>query len=257
MKVLIIEDEPFAQKEIARLLALCDPGIQIIEYLDSIEDSVEWLKTNARPDLIFMDIQLADGLSFEIFNQVQVMAPVVFTTAYDEYAIRAFKVNSIDYLLKPVEEEALQAALLKFEKMKQQYSEVPKPTYLSTSQIDQLLRLGKSDYKTRFVSVIGDKIKHVGVEQIAYFFADDNTVYLVTLDRKKLIINYTLDDLEPLLDPRQFFRVNRKYLAKISAIGDVNKYFNSRLKITLLPPVEDEVLVSRRRVQGFLEWMDG
>jgi len=257
MKILIIEDEPYAQEELKRLLALCDPSIVIWECIDSVEDSIIWLEEPNEPDLIFMDIQLSDGLSFDIFKHTEVKAPVIFTTAYDEYAIRAFKVNSIDYLLKPVEEEALKSALRKYAAIRKQYSQAIQPqTYFNPAQIEQLLRLNKPEYKSRFVTTIGDRIKHIGVEQVAYFFADDNTVYLVTGDKKKFIINYTLDQLENLLDPRHFFRINRKYIAKITAIGDVNKYFNSRLKVSLVPPVEDEILISRVRVPDFLSWMD-
>jgi two-component system, LytTR family, response regulator LytT len=257
MKVLIIEDEPYAQEELKRLLVLCDPSIEVWECIDSVEDSIIWLEEPNEPDLIFMDIQLSDGLSFDIFKHTDVKAPVIFTTAYDEYAIRAFKVNSIDYLLKPVEEEALKSALRKFAAIRRQYSQPAQAqTFFNPAQIEQLLQLNKRDYKSRFVTTIGDRIKHIGVEQVAYFFADDNTVYLVTADKKKYIINYTLDQLEEVLDPKQFFRINRKYITKITAIGDINKYFNSRLKVTLVPPVEDEVLISRVKVPDFLDWMD-
>lgn len=258
MKVLIIEDEPYAQDELKRLLSLCDPSIEVWTCIDSVEDSIIWLEEPNEPDLIFMDIQLSDGLSFDIFKHTEVKAPVIFTTAYDEYAIRAFKVNSIDYLLKPVEEEALKSALKKFAAIRRQFSQpVQAQNFFNPAQIEQLLKLNKPEYKSRFVTTIGDRIKHIGIEQVAYFFADDNTVYLVTGDKKKFIISYTLDQLESLLDPRHFFRINRKYITKITAIGDVNKYFNSRLKVSLVPPVDDEILISRVKVPEFLSWMDG
>jgi DNA-binding LytR/AlgR family response regulator len=258
MKVLIIEDEPFAQDELKRLLALCDKNIQVWECIDSVEDSIIWLEEPNEPDLIFMDIQLSDGLSFDIFKHTEVKAPVIFTTAYDEYAIQAFKVNSIDYLLKPVEEEALKAALKKYSIIKQKYAiSAPAPTYFSADQIEQLIKLNKKEYKSRFVTQIGDRIKHIEVEAVAYFYADDDTVYIVTGDKKKYIINYTLDQLDRVLDPKYFFRINRKYIARISAIGDVHKYFNSRLKVTLQPAVDDEILISRVKVPEFLNWMDG
>jgi DNA-binding LytR/AlgR family response regulator len=256
MKVLIIEDEPFAQDELKRLLALCDKNITVWECIDSVEDSIIWLEEPNEPDLIFMDIQLSDGLSFDIFKHTEVKAPVIFTTAYDEYAIQAFKVNSIDYLLKPVEEEALKLALKKYSSLRQKFA-APAQTFFSTDQLEQLIKLNKKEYKSRFVTQIGDRIKHIEVEQVAYFYADDDTVYLVTNDKKKYIINYTLDQLERLLDPKYFFRINRKYIARITAIGDVHKYFNSRLKVMLLPPVEDEILISRVKVPDFLDWMDG
>jgi DNA-binding LytR/AlgR family response regulator len=254
MKVLIIEDEPLAQQELRRLLTKCAPQVEVMACLDSVEDSVEWLSTTPQPpDLIFVDIQLSDGSSFDIFEQITVAVPVIFTTAYNEYALQAFRVNSIDYLLKPIEEEALGAALQKFSSLKDQFG--GKKAAFSPQQIDSLLRQPRADYKTRFLTTIGDRIRYVPVEQIAYFFAEDNTVYLITQDRKKYILDYTLDHLETLVDPKLFFRITRKYLTHIAAIGEVSRYFNSRLKVGLVPPTDDEILISRVRVPGFLAWM--
>ncbi len=253
MKVLIIEDEPFAQQELKRLLDRCAPETEVLECLDSIEDSVAWLSGHEPPDLILLDIQLSDGTSFQIFEQATVKAPVIFITAYNEFALQAFRVNSIDYLLKPIEEEALRTALQKLDDLKKQFS--GSPVTLSARQIDRLLQLQKTEYKTRFVTNIGDRIRHVTVEQIAYFFAEDNTVYIVTHDRKKYIIDYTLDQLESLINPRDFFRITRRYLVHIASVHEVTRYFNSRLKVGLQPPVDDEILISRVRVPRFLEWM--
>jgi DNA-binding LytR/AlgR family response regulator len=254
MKVLIIEDEPFAQQELRRLLTRCAPQAEVVACLDSVEDSVEWLARSEQPDLIFVDIQLSDGSSFCIFEQITVTTPVIFTTAYNEYALQAFRVNSIDYLLKPIEEEALTAALLKLDTLKEHFSDRKSPV-LSPRNIDDLLRRPVTEYKTRFLTTIGDRIRHVPTEQIAYFFAEDSTVYVVTQDRKKFILDYTLDQLEIQVDPRQFYRITRKYLAHISAIADVSRYFNSRLKVVLSPAMDDEILISRVRVPGFLAWM--
>jgi DNA-binding LytR/AlgR family response regulator len=219
-----------------------------------VEDSVEWLSNAPQlPDLIFLDIQLSDGSSFDIFEQITVAVPVIFTTAYNEYALQAFRVNSIDYLLKPIEEEALGAALQKLSSLKNQLA--GKSAAFSPQQLDNLLRQPLADYKTRFLTTLGDRIRYVPVEQIAYFFAEDNTVYLVTQDRKKYILDYTLDHLETLVDPRHFFRITRKYLTHIAAIGEVSRYFNSRLKVGLVPATDDEILISRVRVPGFLAWM--
>lgn len=253
MKVLIIEDEPLAQQELSRLLLRCEPQAQVAVNLDSVEDSVLWLTSNPPPDLIFMDIRLSDGLSFEIFEQTEVPAPVIFTTAYNEYALQAFKTNGIEYLLKPVEEEALQASLQKFTFLKQHFS--TDTTQFNIQQLQKLLHLDKPAYKTRFAVTLGDKIRQVSVEQIAYFYADDNAVYLVTTDKKKYIINYTLDQLEALLNPQEFYRISRKYMSHIRAIHEVNRYFNSRLKVTLNSCDDDEILISRVRVPGFLTWM--
>ena len=253
MKTLIIEDEPLAQQELKRLLQRCQPQAEVLDCLDSVEDSVAWLQTNPKPDLIFMDIRLSDGSSFEIFDQVTVVAPVVFTTAYNEYALQAFKANGIEYLLKPVEEKALRAALRKVENLKSHFS--PETPTLGMTQFKQLLQAGQRSYKNRFAITLGDKIRHVPASQIAYFFAEDNTVFLITADRRKYVINYTLDELENLLDPQDFYRVSRKYMAHIQSIVEVNRYFNSRLKVTLSPCDDNEILVSRARVPGFLVWM--
>ncbi len=254
MKVLIIEDEPLAQQELRRLLTKCAPHVEVMGCLDSVEDSVEWLSNAPQlPDLIFVDIQLSDGSSFDIFEQITVAVPVVFTTAYNEYALQAFRVNSIDYLLKPIEEEALGAALQKLTSLKDQFG--GKNAAFSPQQLDSLLRQPRGDYKTRFLTTLGDRIRYVPVEQIAYFFAEDNTVYLVTQERKKYVLDYTLDHLETLVDPKLFFRITRKYLTHIAAIGEVSRYFNSRLKVGLVPATDDEILISRVRVPGFLAWM--
>ncbi|MCU0353252.1 MAG: LytTR family DNA-binding domain-containing protein [Cytophagales bacterium] len=253
MKTLIIEDEPLAQQELKRLLHRCQPQAEVLDCLDSVEDSVAWLQANAKPDLIFMDIRLSDGSSFEIFDQVTVAAPVIFTTAYNEYALQAFKANGIEYLLKPVEEKALRSALQKLESLKSHF--LPETPTLDVAQIRQLLQAGQPNYKNRFAITLGDKIRHVSTAQIAYFFAEDNTVFLITADRRKYVINYTLDELETLLDPQDFYRVSRKYMAHIQSIVEVNRYFNSRLKVTLAPCDDNEILVSRARVPGFLVWM--
>lgn len=259
MRVLIIEDEIPAQNELERLLNACvkDLGesIQIVDYIDTVEDAVDWLRSGNPVDLIFMDIQLADGKSFEIFNQVSVDAPVIFTTAFDNYAIQAFKVNSIDYLLKPIGIDYLLAALDKFRKIHSQKS--PKPL-LSEDQISHLLNVGKpQDYKKRFVATLGERIMQIPVDDIAYFYADDNTVFMVTNQKRKYVINYKLDQLTQLLDPALFFRATRKYIAKIDSIREINKYFNSRLLLALEPPTADEVVVSRAKVAEFMAWMDG
>jgi len=256
LKVLIIEDEPFAQQELKRLLGNVSREIEVIGCLDSIDDSIEWFNQNPFPDLVFMDIQLSDGLSFEIFKSVKISAPLIFTTAFDEYAIRAFKVNSIDYLLKPIDPDGLAAALNKFEEIKTQYtSNLPK---LNMEQLENVLASirPKSDYKSRFITKVGDQIKHIKTEDISYFFADDNIVFLVTENQGKYIIDYSLNQLETYLDPKHFFRLNRTYYANIKAIAKVHKFFNSRLKIELKPAVQEDILISRVKVSEFLNWLE-
>jgi DNA-binding LytR/AlgR family response regulator len=254
MKVLIVEDERPAQQELIRLLGIIDSGIEVMTCLESVKESVAWLSSNS-PELIFMDIQLGDGSSFDIFNKAEITAPVIFTTAYDEFAVRAFKVNSIDYLLKPLDESSLLHAIEKYH-FRFKTGHKPGPV-ISTEIIENLISsMQRPAYKTRFVVTVGDKIKHVGISDIAYFRAEGNTVFLICKDSLKYIVNYTLDELNTSLDPGLYFRLNRSYLANIASIREVRKYFNSRLKIFLNPDAKEEILISRLKAAQFLEWMD-
>lgn len=254
MKVLIIEDEPYAQNELKRLLENSDFDIEVIDCIDSVEESVIWLKANNRPELIFMDIQLSDGISFEIFKKVEVKTPVIFTTAFDEYAIQAFKVNSVDYLLKPIKQTELNDALKKFNTLGEQFGKAQ--TTLDINQIQQLLNINKPNYKTRFIAKVGDQIKHIDVKDVAYFKAEDNEVMLITNNDNKYVIEYALDHLVNVLDPNEFFRANRSFIVTINSITKTSKYFNSRLHLELNPETEDTVLISRVKVPEFLKWMD-
>lgn len=254
MNVLIIEDEPFAQQELTRILTGLEPDIRIIKCLDSVEESVAFLEAAAQPDLIFMDIQLSDGVSFEIFDRTEVKPPVIFTTAYDEYAIKAFKVNSIDYLLKPIEEEDLARALKKFRKRAAQ--EGKEEAYFSSRQLEQVLGLYRPAYKSRLVVRMGDRIKHVEASEIAYFYSEDKVTFIITRAGERYMVNYSLEQVEKMMNPDDFYRLNRKYIAHINAIGSIDKYFNSRLKIALKPEVEDDVLISRTKVSDFLNWLE-
>lgn len=253
MKILIIEDEPYAQKELIRLLNELDSEIDILNCIDSVSESVNWLKNN-QADLIFMDIQLSDGLSFEIFEKIEVKSPVIFTTAYDNYAIKAFKVNSIDYLLKPIEMEDLHQAIQKYKSISK---EKAKKLNIDNEHIEQLLSVYKpQSYKSRFVAKIGDNIVHIAVEDIPYFYFEEKVVFLVNKENRRYIVDYTLEQLESLLDPKYFFRINRKYIVSIQAIHKVSKYFNSRLKVYLKPHIEDEILISRAKVKDFMDWLN-
>jgi len=254
MKILIVEDEPHAQKELIRLMENSGVSHTVINCIDNVEDTVKWLNANPEPDLIFFDIQLSDGLSFEIFNQVKITCPVIFTTAFDEYAIQAFKVHSIDYLLKPIRQENLNNALTKLEEIRSRFSE--KQMVPDLEKIEQFIKSQIHDYKTRIIARIGDQIKHMQVNDIAYFQAEDNEVMMISNKNQKMIIEYTLDQLEKSLDPKQFFRINRSFVVNIDAIGKISKYFNSRLKLELIPETEDDVLISRVKVPTFLDWMD-
>jgi DNA-binding LytR/AlgR family response regulator len=250
--VLIIEDEPFAQQELKRLLKTLDPEIHVLKCIDSVEDSVAFLESGQELDLIFMDIQLSDGISFEIFNRTEVKPPVIFTTAYDEYAIKAFQVNSIDYLLKPIEEEDLERALQKFRKL----TAKPGDTFFTDQQLEKVLSLYRPSYKTRLVVKMGDRIKHVESKEIAYFYSEDKVTFIITTAGDRFMLNYSLEQLENMMNPDEFYRLNRKYIARIDAIATIDKYFNSRLKIGLKPEVEDDVLISRTKVSDFLNWLE-
>lgn len=254
MKILIIEDEPFARTELIRLLTALGREFTVLDQIDTVEDSARWLKTHPEPDLIFLDIQLADGLSFEIFRQVSVSSPVIFTTAYDEYAIKAFQLNSIDYLLKPVSAGALETALRKLDAMRNVL--VREKPWPDNSQFENLLRMMKKDYKTRILLKTGDQIRSVEMDEIAYFYAEDDVVFAMQRNKSRAIVDYTLNQLEAELDPRDFYRVTRGCIARITAIKKVSKYFNSRLMIELDPPAEEKQLVSRVNVPGFLQWLD-
>ncbi|PKO97919.1 MAG: DNA-binding response regulator [Bacteroidetes bacterium HGW-Bacteroidetes-9] len=255
MKVLIVEDEPFAQQELKRLLSATNGDITVLGCIDSIEETVAWLRSNPLPDLIFLDIQLSDGLSFEIFKQEQILCPVIFTTAFDEYAIQAFKVNSIDYLLKPIKQAELNAALEKFDKVRESYQPKTQATF-DFSQIEQLLSTARKEYKSRFIARVGDQIKHIDIEDVAWFYAEDNVVFMVTKTNNRYIIDYTLDQVSLQLDPKRFFRINRSYIAAIQNIGKVSRYFNGRLLIEINPAAQEQVFVSRAKAQEFIEWLD-
>lgn len=253
MKILIIEDEPFARVELTRLLNSTGKDFIILDEIDTVEDSVKWLRTHPAPDLIFLDIQLADGISFEIFRQVNVSSPVIFTTAYDEYAIKAFQVNSIDYLLKPVRQEALENALRKLDELRSVLS--PQSLHLDHKQLEGLLKMAGREYKNRILLKTGDLIRSVEMEEVAYFYAEDDVVFAMLRNKSRAIVDYTLNQLEGELDPKQFHRITRGCIARITSIKKVSKYFNSRLLVELEPPMEDKVLVSRVNVPEVLKWL--
>jgi DNA-binding LytR/AlgR family response regulator len=253
MKILIIEDEPFARAELVRLLKTTGRDFMILSEIDSVEDSVRWLKSHPQPELIFLDIQLADGLSFDIFRQVNIVSPVIFTTAYDEYAIKAFQVNSIDYLLKPVRQEALENALRKLDGLKTFLN--PAVSWLESYQIESLMKLVNKSYKTRILVKTGDQIRSVDLEEVACFYAEDDVVFVWMRNKSRAIVDFTLNQLETELDPKYFFRMTRGCIPRISAIKKVSKYFNSRLLVELDPPLEEKLLVSRVNVPEFLKWL--
>lgn len=252
MKILIVEDEELAVRKLQKTLGAVAPESKVVGITDSIKSSVEWLQNNPAPDLILMDIELADGQSFAIFNLTDVKSPVIFTTSYDEYALKAFKVNSIDYLLKPVQKEDLEAALKKFHALKQQ---APAPVDLEVLVKELQVKLQPREYRKRFLVKNGQKLVSVDTGDIAYFYSDGRLNFFKTADNKKLIIDYTMDELEDMLDPGQFFRISRSFFVSIDSIEKIDDYFGNRLILQLRPTVDKEALVSREKVSDFKKWM--
>lgn len=249
MKVLIIEDEQPASERLIRLLKESGADIEVTAVLKSVSESIGWLSAHPSPELIFMDIQLEDGIGFEIFEKGKIHSPVIFTTAYDEYALQAFKVNSVDYLLKPIAAEELQNAIRKFHTFHQ--------TDTNYAQIETLLKRLQPVTKERFLVKIGRHYQPVAVSRILCFYIRERSTFLRTDSGKNYAIDYSLDKIERLLDPQQFFRVNRNFIVRYSAIRDIVAYSSNRLKITLLtPPDTEEILVSRERTGEFKNWMD-
>ena len=251
MKVLIIEDEQLAAKKLIRLLKEIDDEIEIAEIIGAVESAVNWLLSHPHPDLIFMDIQLEDGLCFDIFEKSKINTPVVFTTAYDEYTLSAFKVNSVDYLLKPIEST-------EFVKAVEKSSRLNKSSLTDLKALEDLLmKSAPKEYKKRFITKQNDRIIVLQVDEIAYFYAEDKATFIVCRAGKRYFSEYSLDNLEDQLDPKSFFRLSRGCIANIQAVKSVSKHFNSRLKIKLEPALTEDILVSRIRVPEFLNWLEG
>lgn len=253
MKILIIEDEELAVKKLQKTLAAVDPTAEVMGTADSIQSAVEWLNGHAAPDLILMDIELADGQSFEIFNLTEVKSPVIFTTSYDEFALKAFKVNSVDYLLKPIQQEELQVALEKFRKTQ---SSVSKEDVSIDSLVKQLQqKLQPKEYRKRFLVKNGQKLVSIEVTDIAYFYSDGRLNFFKTTDNKKFVVDYTMDELEEMLEPERYFRISRSFYVSINSIDKIDEYFGNRLILQLKPVVDKEALVSREKVTDFKKWM--
>lgn len=255
MKTLIIEDEELSVRKLKGLLHDIDPEMEVVADLDSIESTVEWLNNHAAPDIIFMDIELVDGQSFAIFEQTQVRSPVIFITSYDEYAIQAFTVNSVAYLLKPVEKEDIIAAFDKFRQLKEFYS-TKAPGFSINSLVEELkARLQPRNYRTRFLVKYGTKLLTVNTPEIAYFFSEGRVSFFRTYDDKKMAVDYTLEELEQMLDPSVYFRVNRSHLIGIKSIQKIDEYFGQRLMLQVKPPSKEPVIISREKVAAFKSWM--
>jgi len=254
LQILIIEDEERSANRLEKLILEARPEVRIVSKCESVAESIEWLKTNPSPDLIFSDIQLSDGLSFEIFERIKVASPVIFTTAYDQYAIRAFKNNGIDYLLKPMVPEELTASLERFSERQNPRS--------ATEELEKLARLaasmagGSPAFRTRFLIKMGEKFKSFEAPEIVCFEGRDKSTWIVTPDGRSYPIDDTLEKLEQSLNPSKFFRISRKFIVNFDTIKNIETYPNNRLKLTLNGFDADDLIVARERTQAFKQWME-
>jgi DNA-binding LytR/AlgR family response regulator len=253
-KALIIEDEKPAAEHLQRLIKQIDDNVEIIQILTSTDEALDWFERNPMPDLLFLDIQLADGLSFEIFNHINVTCPVIFTTAYEEYAIKAFKVNSIDYILKPVGIDDLQYALEQFRSAHNMTSK--RPDHDLRFRVDQVMNLLTNNYKSRFVVNVGMHIRSIEAGNINLFFSLEKSTFILDNTGKTFDINYSLDQVDKIIDPTRFFRISRKYIVNINAITDIISYSNSRLKLKVAGSGDEDIMVSRSRLAGFRSWLE-
>jgi len=250
MRIIIIEDEKPAARLLQRKVEKL--GLQVETMLHSVEEALHWFNSNQHPDLIFLDIQLSDGLSFEIFEKIEIKSAVIFTTAFDEYALRAFKLNSVDYLLKPIDEDDLEIAIKKFKSRNQALPNLS----LDFDAIKRMLvNPTEKKYKERFTIKIGEHLKMISIDEVECFFSENKGTYLHTIDNRDYLLDVTLEQLETELNPKDFFRVSRKFIIPLKTIKDIVVYSNSRLKVILPTYKADEVIVSRERVNDFKEWL--
>ena len=249
INILIIEDEEPAANRLKKMVTELEPDANVLDNIVSVNSAIAWFKQNPSPDLIFSDIQLSDGLSFDIFKNVEVQCPVIFITAYDQYAIDAFKVNSIDYLLKPIKKDDLQVAINKFKKLNKSESS------LDINKILEVFNQPKAGYKTRFIVRYGEHIKTIKIEDAAYFYTEDKINFLITNEGRRYTIDYNLDALESTLDPKTFFRINRQFIISINAISEMFSYSKSRVLVKLNPPSKHETIVSTERSGDFKLWL--
>jgi two-component system LytT family response regulator len=249
MNILLIEDEDPAAKRLQKMLNEIEPGAAVSDNIVSISSAIKWFAENPLPDLIISDIQLSDGLSFEIFKAVEVLCPVIFTTAYDQYAIEAFKVNSIDYLLKPIKKEELVHAIEKYKKIK------PSAPSIDINQLLKTFSNPAANYKQRFVVRYGEHIKTINIEEVAFFYTEDKVNFLTTKEGRRFAIDFNLDALESMLDPKTYFRINRQYIISIQSITEMFAYSKSRVLIKLNPPAKHETIVSTERSAEFKLWL--
>jgi len=251
MKVVIIEDEHYAAAKLKKELLSIDPNIEILEILDSCEGCITYFNSTTSYDLVFSDIHLADGICFNAFTEIKIESPIIFTTAYDKYALQAFESNGIDYLLKPIQNERLRQALDKYSSL--QKSETLDSRY---AQLKEIIEDSQRVYKSRFLCKLGNKIKSVPVDSIQYFYSRDKLTFIVDNNQGRYPVNHTLDEIDQMLNPAHFFRLNRQYIAHFNAIHEIHPYFKGRLKIRLLPAHDNDIVVSTERSPLMKAWLD-
>lgn len=249
MKVVIIEDEKPAARRLSRMLN--EFNIEPIAMLHSVQEAVNWFYNNKHPDLLFLDIQLSDGLSFEIFDEIEIESSIIFTTAYDEYALKAFKLNSVDYLLKPIDVDELENAINQFKKLQNATSKIN----LNLEQLKNLITPASKNYKRRFTVKIGQQIKIITVENIECFYSENKATNIFTSEKRNYLLEDTLEQIEAVLNPDIFFRVSRKFIVNIQAVKQILSYTNSRLQIILNNYNDEKIIVSRERVRDFKNWI--
>lgn len=250
IQALIVEDERLSADRLKKMIEKVDPEVQIMDILDSVESSLEWYRDNSPPDLIFLDIQLNDGTGLDFLRDSNCKCPIIFTTAYDDYAIKAFRYNSLDYLLKPIEEEDLKRAIEKFKEYTSQ------PEFRDNPVYPEVQRIISKEFKKRFLVKLGDQLKPIDVEDIAYFVYEKGLTSLLTHDGEKWPVDHSLEQVEELINPLEFYRVNRQTLISLKSIKEIHTYFNSRLLLNLNPSLDQDVIVARERVAHFKKWMD-
>lgn len=252
MKVVIIEDEAPAARRLEKLLQEQKEKVDVLAKLDSVSSAIDWFNANPAPDLVLMDIQLSDGLSFEIFDQITLKSPIIFTTAFDDYAIKAFKVNSIDYLLKPIDKDELAAALNKFKNLNKDANEIN----IDFLEVLKEFKAGTAQYKSRFLVKLGQKFIPIPITDVAYFYAENKGVYLVSKSGNRYVIDSSLDQLEQELDPNKFTRANRQYMLAEDAIESIHTSLGSKLKVYVKPAAEETIWVSKEKAAGFKRWLN-
>jgi len=253
VKILIIEDEIPAAKRLEKLIAECRPDAKILDVIDTVEDALEWFRNKNEPDLIISDIQLADGVSFQIYEELDLECPIIFATAYDQYAIKAFELNSIDYLLKPYSKTALQKSFDKLDKL----TPVQQNSFTQLDVTTLIKQVSNGNvYKQRFLISKADALIPISIDDIAYIYTEDKAVMIKTFDDKSFFISYSLDDLESQLDPAKFFRLNRQFITSVKSIFKISQYFNGKLKVELHPFQEGKVIISRAKTPLFKNWLE-